>query len=75
MLELFSYGERNPNKPTTAITLKKRRLRETSTTSKRSHPETDSEESDTDMDENPAESDLLPVHLQFQQLTRESCFT
>ena len=80
----FSTGKRTPNKPSTdypsvfmtlyqhSITPKKRRLRETSTTSKRPHPETDSEESDTDMDENPAEADLLPVPLQFEQLTRES---
>ena len=68
MFESFSYGEKPPNKPTMdypsffmtlpeyehSITPKKRRLRETSTTSKRPHPE-------TDMDESPTETDLLTV--------------
>lgn len=64
----FPMGKRTPNKPTMyypsvfmtlpeyqhSITPKKRRLRETSTTSKRPHPE-------TDMGESPAETDLLTV--------------
>ena len=81
----FPTGKRTPNEPTTdypsvfmtlseyqhSITPKKRRLRETSATSKPPHPETDSEESDSDMDENAEEADLLPVPLQFEWLTRE----
>ena len=55
-----------------SITPKKCRLRERSTTSKRPHPETDCQESDSDMDEHAEEADLLPVRLQFEQLTRES---
>ena len=49
------------------------KIRETAATSKRPHQASDSEESDSDMDENPAGTEVsLPVPLQFEQLTNES---
>jgi hypothetical protein len=83
----FPLGKRTPNNPETdypsvfmtlseykfSTTPKKRKIRETATTSKRPHQASDSEESDAYMDENPAETEVsLPVPLQFEQLTRES---
>ncbi|XP_046851060.1 uncharacterized protein LOC124444479 [Xenia sp. Carnegie-2017] len=83
----FPLGKRTPNNretdyPSVFITLSeyeqsrtplKRKGRETWTTSKRPHQAYDTEDSHSSFDENPAKSEasLLPVPLQFEQLTRE----
>ncbi|XP_046864653.1 LOW QUALITY PROTEIN: uncharacterized protein LOC124459176 [Xenia sp. Carnegie-2017] len=87
LLKSFSLGKRTPNNretdyPSVFITLSeyeqsrtplKRKGRETWTTSKRPHQAYDTEDSHSSFDENPAKSEasLLPVPLQFEQLTRE----